>query len=81
MSADESRINFRLSQAIGFTQCVITRETLEVHFWLSPRADASRMLKVFADGRDRIVAVAERRMRTRPGPLIRLASNDFTARC
>jgi hypothetical protein len=77
VSADGSSIAFRLRQATGFAECVITREALEVHFWLSPRADASRMLKVFDDGRNRIVAVAERKMRARPGHPVQLTSRDF----
>jgi hypothetical protein len=77
VSADGSGIDFRLSSAIGFTECAIAREALEVHFWLSPRADASRMLKAFDDGRNRIIAVAERKMRARPGHPVRLSSRDF----
>jgi hypothetical protein len=51
VSADGSRIDFRLLNATGFTECAITREALEIHFWLSPSADASRVLKTFDDGR------------------------------
>jgi hypothetical protein len=80
VSADGSRIDFRLSNPTGFTDCAITREALEVHFWLSPRADASRFLKTFDDGRNRIVAVAERKMRARPGYPVRLTSYDFVTR-
>lgn len=80
VSADGNRIDFRLSQAIGFATCAITREALEVHFWLASRADASRMLKAFDDGRNRIVAVAERKMLARPGHPVRLTSHDFAVR-
>ncbi|MFM0619324.1 DUF1488 family protein [Paraburkholderia nemoris] len=80
VSADGSRIDFRLSNAAGFIECAITREALEVHFWLSPRADASRILKTFDNGRNRIVAVAERKMRARPGNPVRLTSHDFAGR-
>ncbi|MFL9912838.1 DUF1488 family protein [Paraburkholderia sp. RL17-337-BIB-A] len=62
-AADGSRIDFRLAQATDFAECAITREALEVHFWLPPRAKASRMLKAFDDGRNRVVAVAQRKMR------------------
>ncbi|WP_346777692.1 DUF1488 family protein [Paraburkholderia aromaticivorans] len=77
VAADGSRIDFRLSNATGFTDCAITREELEVHFWLSPRADASRFLKTFDDGRNRIVAVAERKMRARPDQPVRLTTANF----
>lgn len=55
----------------------ITRETLEECFWLPASADSARMLKTFADGRQRIVAVAERRMRARPDRTIQLTIGDF----
>jgi hypothetical protein len=73
-------IAFRLSGRIGDAECAITREALEVHFWLSVGADASRMLWTFVDGRNRIVAVAERKMRARPGQPVRLNSHDFSAK-
>ncbi|MFM0085051.1 DUF1488 family protein [Paraburkholderia sediminicola] len=77
VSADGNKIDFRLSQAIGFATCAITREALEVHFWLLPSADANRTLKAFDDGRKRIYAVAERKIRVRPGHPVRLTSDDF----
>jgi len=36
----------------------VSRDALEQYFWLQPAADESRMLKTFADGYPRIVAVA-----------------------
>ncbi|WP_328807362.1 DUF1488 family protein [Paraburkholderia elongata] len=54
VSADGSRIDFRLSERIGIAECAITREALEVHFWLVPGADGNRMLKAFENGRKRI---------------------------
>jgi hypothetical protein len=32
VSADGSRIDFRLSERIGVAECAITREAVEVHF-------------------------------------------------
>ncbi|MFM0166800.1 DUF1488 family protein [Paraburkholderia sediminicola] len=80
VSADGSRIDFRLSNRIGIAECAITREALEVHFWLVPSADRSRMLKSFEDGRRRIYAVAERKMRAHAGHAVRLTSDDFFIR-
>jgi hypothetical protein len=77
VSSDGGEIAFRLSERMGSAECAITREALEVHFWLPPGADASRMLKTFANGRNRIVAVAERKMLARPDQPVRLTSNDF----
>jgi hypothetical protein len=38
------------------------------------------MLKAFADGRRRIIAVAERKIRLRPGEPVRLTADDFQIR-
>lgn len=48
--------------------------------WLPAGADNVRMLKTFADGRERIVAVAERRMRARPDQTVELTIADFVAK-
>jgi hypothetical protein len=77
VSSDGSEIAFRLPGRIGGAECAITREALEVHFWLPLGADTSRMLRTFADGRNRIVAVAERKMLARPDQPVRLTGNDF----
>ncbi|WP_087644518.1 DUF1488 family protein [Caballeronia choica] len=39
--------------------CSVAREALEDHFWLARQADDARLLRAFADGRKRIVAMAE----------------------
>ncbi|MGQ7932612.1 DUF1488 family protein [Paraburkholderia sp. D1E] len=39
----------------------IARDALEEHFWLPRSADATRTLKTFENGRNRIVAVAQRK--------------------
>lgn len=60
-------------------ECVVTREALEQHFWVPPGASETRALKAFADGRARIMAVAERKMRARAGERIMLTVDDFGA--
>ncbi|MFM0551253.1 DUF1488 family protein [Paraburkholderia sediminicola] len=77
VSPDGSKIAFPLSERTGFAKCVISREALEEHFWLPPGADEVRMLKTFADGRERIIAVAERKMRARPHQPVRITVADF----
>ena len=57
-----------------------TRGAPEAQFWLPPDADQVRMLKAFADGRRRIIAVAGRKVRLRPGESIRLTADDFQIR-
>ncbi len=55
----------------------VSRDALEQYFWLQPAADESRMLKTFANGYSRIVAVACR-LALRKGALeVRLDASDF----
>jgi hypothetical protein len=58
----------------------MTREALDAQFWLPPDADPVRMPRAFADGRRRIIAVAERKVRLRPGRPVRLTADDFQFR-
>jgi hypothetical protein len=58
-------------------RCSITRNALEQFFWLTPDADDVRVLKAFADGSDRITALAVRRaLRIKNGSL-KLTASDF----
>jgi hypothetical protein len=50
------------------------------HFWLPRSADATRTLKTFENGRNRIVAVAQRKLLARPDERLSLTANDFLAR-
>jgi hypothetical protein len=56
-----ARSSFRPAGRIDGTECALTREVFEVHFWMPVGADARRMLKTFADGQNRMVTVAERK--------------------
>jgi hypothetical protein len=78
--ADRHEISFRLSGDRREVACVITRAALEAQFWLPGAADEARMLKAFADGRRRILAVAERKLRLRPGQPVTLTASDFEVR-
>ena len=78
VSSDGSEIALGLSERIGGVECAVTREALKVHFWLPRGTGASRMLRTFVDGRNRIVAEAERKMLARPDQPVRLTSNDLT---
>ena len=77
VAADRHEISFRLSGQRSEVACAITREALEAQFWLPQGADPVRMLKAFADGRCRIIAVAERKIRLHPGQPVRLTADDF----
>jgi hypothetical protein len=58
----------------------VARNALEEHFWLPPGADATRTLKTFESGRNRIVAAAQRELLARPDEPLRLTVNDFVIR-
>ena len=79
-AAERHDIAFRLSGPRSEVACAITREAPEAQFWLPGDADRVRMLKAFADGRRRIIAVAERKVRLRPGEPVRLTADDFQIR-
>jgi hypothetical protein len=74
---DQHEISFRLTGPRSEVACAITREALEAPFWLPKDADQVRMLKAFADGQRRIIAVAGRKVRLRPGEPVRLTTDDF----
>jgi hypothetical protein len=80
VAADRHQISFRLTGPRSEVACAMTREALDAQFWLPPDADQVRMLKAFADGRRRIIAVAERKVRLRPGEPVRLTADDFQIR-
>lgn len=80
VAADRHEISFRLSGHRSEVACAITREAPEAQFWLPRDADRVRMRKAFADGRHRIIAVAERKIRLRPGEPVRLTADDFQLR-
>ncbi|MDN7904266.1 DUF1488 family protein [Burkholderia diffusa] len=42
--------------------CRVAREVLERHFGAPPGASEARILQTFAEGRGRLVAMAERKM-------------------
>ena len=58
----------------------IARDALEQHFWLPRSADATRTLKTFENGRNRIVAIAQRKLLARPDEPLCLTVNDFLNR-
>lgn len=57
--------------------CLITRDALEQFFWLPPEANEARVLKAFADGRNRIVALAVRRALRAKSETLKLVASDF----
>ena len=80
VAADRHEISFRLTGPRSEVACAMTREALDAQFWLPPDADPVRMPRAFADGRRRLIAVAERKVRLRPGEPVRLTADDFPIR-
>jgi hypothetical protein len=80
VSPDGRTISFVLSIRDRDVECTVTREALVQHFWLETSADETRMLKAFEGGRNRIVAIAQRRGLARPLNRVTLDADDFRIR-
>ena len=80
VSTEGRAVVFVLSLCGREVECIVTREALEQHFWVQPDASEARILRAFADGRRRIMAVAERKMRVHAGARIALTVDDFGVR-
>ncbi|AJZ56898.1 hypothetical protein OI25_7515 [Paraburkholderia fungorum] len=80
VSPDGRVVVFMLSIRGREVEGEIARDALEEHFWLPRSADATRTLKIFENGRNRIVAVAQRKLLARPDEPLRLTVNDFLTR-
>ena len=70
-------VAFELIAAGRVVKCTVSRESLQRFFWLQPDADDTRVLKIFNDGRHRIVAIAERKALRLAAASIRLEAADF----
>jgi len=70
-------VAFELIAAGRVVKCTISRESLQHYFWLQPGADDARVLKIFNDGRHRIVAIAERKALRLAAASIHLEVTDF----
>ncbi|RKU04273.1 DUF1488 domain-containing protein [Burkholderia sp. Nafp2/4-1b] len=80
VAPDGQSITFVLSSRGRNIDCQVTREVLEQHFWVPSGATETRILRAFADGRGRIVAVAERKMLSHGGERVVLTMDDFSNR-
>jgi hypothetical protein len=80
VSPDGRAVVFTLSIRGREVEGAIARDALEEHFWLPRGADATRTLKTFEDGRNRIVAVTQRKLLARPDEPLWLTVSDFVAR-
>ena len=80
VSPDGRAVVFMLSIRGREVEGAVAREALQEHFWLPRGADATRTLKTFENGRNRIVAVAQRKLLARPDERLWLTVNDFITR-
>ncbi|MFM0503514.1 DUF1488 family protein [Paraburkholderia caffeinilytica] len=80
VSPDGRTVVFILSTRGREAECAIARDALEEHFWLPRGADVTRTLRTFENGRNRIVAVAQRKLLARPNEPLWLTVNDFVTR-
>lgn len=80
VSPDGQGIVFVLSNRGRSIVCHVAREVLEQHFWVPPGASETRILQAFADGRGRLVAMAERKMLAHGGEQVVLTIDDFGVR-
>jgi hypothetical protein len=80
VAPDSRSVIFMLSIQGREIECSVSREALEQHFWVQPGASDTRILTAFADGRKRIMAVAERKILAHSGERIVLTAADFGGR-
>ncbi|NPT47981.1 DUF1488 family protein [Paraburkholderia sp. 1N] len=80
VSPDGGTVVFMLSIRGREVEAAVARDALEDYFWLPRNADATRTLRTFENGRNRIVAVAQRKLLARPYEPLRLTVNDFVTR-
>ncbi|CAE6754850.1 hypothetical protein R70006_03208 [Paraburkholderia domus] len=80
VSPDGRVVVFILSICGREVEGAVARDALEEHFWLPHDADATRTLRTFENGRNHIVAVAQRKLLARPDEPLGLTVNDFVTR-
>jgi hypothetical protein len=80
VSTNKATVVFHISSHRRTVECAITRQALVQYFWAPADADDARLLKAFADGSKRIVAVAERKVLTAQHEPIVLDETDFADR-
>ncbi|QCP52430.1 DUF1488 domain-containing protein [Trinickia violacea] len=80
VAPDNQSVIFTLSTHGREVECSVSRDALEQHFWVQPGASDKRILTAFADGRKRIMAIAERKILAHSSERIVLTAVDFEAR-
>ncbi|AWV02885.1 DUF1488 domain-containing protein [Burkholderia sp. JP2-270] len=79
VSPDGRCIIFVLSNCGREFACHVQREVLEQHFWVPTGASETRILQAVADGRGRLVAIAERKILAHGDGPVTLTMADFNS--
>jgi len=77
LATDGTAIEFPIFVGGREVRCLLTRDALEQYFWLPPEANEARLLKAFADGRNRILALAVRKATRVKTDSLKLTASDF----
>ncbi|WP_278645405.1 DUF1488 family protein [Burkholderia lata] len=78
VAPDGRSVTFVLANRGRAVACNVACEVLEQHFWVPPGASETRVLQAFADGRGRLVAMAERKMLVHGNGPVMLTMADFS---
>jgi hypothetical protein len=76
-TADGTAVEFPMFVGGREVRCLLARDALEQFFWLPPDANEARVLKAFADGRNRILALAVRKAMLAKMESLKLTASDF----
>ncbi|CAN7771226.1 DUF1488 family protein [Caballeronia sp. LjRoot31] len=77
LATDGAAVEFPIFVGGREVRCLLTRDALEQFFWLPPDANEARVRKAFADGRNRIFALAVRRAMRAKTDSLKLTASDF----
>jgi hypothetical protein len=77
LTVDGTAVVFPIFVGGREVRCLLTRDALEQFFWLPSDANEARVLKAFADGRNRIFALAGRRAMRAKTDSLKLTASDF----
>lgn len=80
LSDDGAMIIFNIVFLGRVVQCGITRDALVQFFWVPANAVEQRLLQAYENGRQRIHAIAERKMRASMREPVIVTVSDFANR-
>jgi hypothetical protein len=78
ISEDQRFVQFAACLPHRTVLCAISREALELYFWVPKAADEKRLLQAYVDGRTRIAVAVERGLRRKEREPIVLRAERFS---